>query len=544
MHSFQNVFQRAASLLLALALCAGAGFAQQQGALRGQVVDQFGGAIIGATVKLINERGGERTATTNQEGYYTIAGLAPGSYTVRATATGFAIYRNASVRIAAGERALLNLRLGVAITEAEVAVADEAAVSAEPDKNASAIVLRGQDLDALPQDPDDLADALRALAGPAAGPNGGQIFVDGFTGGRVPPRDSIREVRINSNPFSAEYDRLGFGRIEIFTRPGTDKLHGQAFFNFNDESLNARDPFAPNRAPYQSRLFGGNLSGPIRARRASYFLDFEKRDIDDNAIINATILNGNLAPSPFALAVLTPQRRTTFSPRLDYAINRNHTLIGRYSFTRSERLLSGIGNFDLLSRAFDRTSAEHNIQLSETAILNPRTINETRLQFTRSLSEQAGDNSVPAIRVLDAFTGGGAQVGLARNLENRWEMSNHTSMALGNHAVKFGARLRGVRLTDLSPGNFGGTFIFAGGLAPQLDANNQIVRGASGDVVLAPITSLERYRRTLLFRQQGLTGAQIRALGGGATQFNIAGGNPEARVSQWDFGGFVQDDWR
>src|SRR5213075_3338546 len=92
--------------------------------------------------------------------------------------------------------------------------------------NASAVVLRGADLDALSDNPNDLAADLQALAGPAAGPNGGAIFVDGFSGGELPPKNSIREIRINQNPFSAEYDRLGMGRIEILTKPGTDKFHG------------------------------------------------------------------------------------------------------------------------------------------------------------------------------------------------------------------------------------------------------------------------------------------------------------------------------
>ena len=90
----------------------------------------------------------------------------------------------------------------------------------------SAIVLKGEDLEALPDDPDDLSDALQALAGPGAGPNGGQIYIDGFSGGQLPPKETIREIRINQNPFSAEFDRLGFGRIEILTKPGTDKLRG------------------------------------------------------------------------------------------------------------------------------------------------------------------------------------------------------------------------------------------------------------------------------------------------------------------------------
>src|SRR5205085_8500766 len=142
----------------------------------------------------------------------------------------------------------LPIVMSVQAEKQEVTVQAEAgsSVSVEPDNNATALVIKGADLAALPDDPDDLADALQALAGPGAGPNGGQIYIDGFTGGQLPPKESIREIRINQNPFSAEYDRLGFGRIEIFTKPGTDKFHGQAFMNYGDENFNSRNPFSPD----------------------------------------------------------------------------------------------------------------------------------------------------------------------------------------------------------------------------------------------------------------------------------------------------------
>ncbi|HEU4596004.1 MAG TPA: carboxypeptidase regulatory-like domain-containing protein [Pyrinomonadaceae bacterium] len=544
MHLFFNLLKRGAGLALVLALAVGAALAQEAGSLRGQVKDEFGGVIIGASVTAQGSNGAEKTTTTNEEGFYTLSGLAPGAYTVRVNSSGFARYEQAAVEVAAGRATPLEIILGVTIEAEEVTVASESPVSTEPENNTGALVLRGADIEALPEDPDDLAEALQALAGPSAGPNGGQIYIDGFTGGRLPPRETIREIRINSNPFSAEYERLGFGRIEILTRPGTDRFRGQASFGFNDEALNSRNPFAPSRAAYQSRTYGGNLSGPIIKGKASFFLDFDRRETDDNDVINATILTPELVPDQFGFTVLTPVRRTTFSPRFDYAINQSHTLVARYTYSRNERLNTGAGDFNLLSRAFDTSNTEHTFQLTETAILSPTVINETRFQFISRRGEQEGDNTIPTVRVLDAFTGGGSAVGLAFNDEKRWELANNTSLARGTHALKFGVRLRGVSLRDFSPNNFGGTFSFAGGFAPQLDENDEVVFGAGGEPVIVPITSIERYRRTLLFTQQGLTGAEVRALGGGATQFQIAGGNPEATVKQMDFGAFVQDDWR
>src|SRR5207248_2589520 len=280
----EGVVRRGFVLLIFVLSCSLSLAAQQQsmGTLRGTVADQLGGVIVGATVTVTDASGVARTATTDDQGRYAVSGLAPGRYTLRVTAPGFADYENAEVEAAAGHNEALNVSMNVAIEQETVTVTAEPPVSTEPESNAGAVVLRGADLDALPDDPDDLTDALQALAGPSSGSDeGAQVFIDGFTGGRLPPKESIREIRINRNPFSAEYDRLGYGRVEIFTKPGTDKFRGQAFFNFNNEKLNSRSPFAPTRAPYLSRRYGGNISGPISKKKASFFLDFERRDTDD-----------------------------------------------------------------------------------------------------------------------------------------------------------------------------------------------------------------------------------------------------------------------
>lgn len=536
---------RSLTVLLALALFTSISFAQQgRGTLRGLVVDEFGAAIVGATVTLTNATG-IKTATTNNEGVYTFSGLAPGKYTILAAATGFAVSPPAEVQVAAGQRQSLNLTLKVTIEEQKVTVAAEPPVSTEPSNNANQQVLTGKDLDALPDDPDELAAALQALAGPSMGPNGGTITIDGFSGGRMPPKESIREIRINQNPFAAENDRPS-GGINILTKPGTDKLRGSASFNFNDESLNSRNPFStnsPKRSPYQLRQYGGNLSGPLIKNKASYFFDLERRETDDNELVKATILDSNFNIVQFGQGVVVPRRVTTFSPRVDYALNDKNTFIARYSLNRSETQNNGVNAFSLPERAYNSSFTQHTLQLTETAVLGPTMINETRFQFSRQSSESLGDNTRPTINVSSAFIGGGSQVGHVLNTDSRWELQNFTSWQKNQHAIKFGGRIRGVNIKDINANNFGGTYSFNGGFGPQLDANNNLVL-VNGSPVPVLLSSIERYRRTLLFQSQGLTGQQIRALGGGASQFSINGGNPEASVKQIDVGVYAQDDWR
>lgn len=530
------------SCLIVWGVAAPAARAQSAGALTGRITDPTGGALGGVRVEAVGPS--RKAATTDESGAFRITGLDPGRYSVVVRKARFAPLVRDEVVVTAGQVTSLDAELALAPLEEQVNVQEEQALSLDERDSAGALVLTEKDLEALPDDPDELAEALQALAGPAAGPNGGQLFVDGFSGASLPPKSSIREIRINSNPFSAEFDRLGFGRIEILTKPGADTLRGDATFGFNDESLNSRNPYAPNRPAFQRREWEMDLGGPLVANKASFFLDVERRDVDDNDLINATVLNPGLIAEPFSLAVLTPQRRTELSPRLDIQLGTRHTLTMRYRYEDSARPMSGIGEYSLLSRAYESSSRQHMFQLSETAVISKTVANETRVMWRRDRNEQDGDNSIPTLQVLDAFTGGGAQVGRSYNQQQRLEIQNITSWVHGRHTLRAGVRVRGAWIEDVSRQNFGGSVTFAGGEGPELDAANAIVRDAAGQPVMTSLTSLERYRRTLYFQQQGLTTAEIRALGGGATQLSIAGGEPLAEVSQWDVAPFVQDEWR
>jgi hypothetical protein len=503
-----------------------AGLAQTRAGLRGQITDEFGASIVGASVTLTDATGVPKTATTNADGAYAFTGLAPGKYKIHALATGFATSEEVEVDVTAARRDPFNISLKIAAIESQVRINSETPLSTDSSNNANQTVISGRDLDALPDDPTELAAALQALAGPSIGPNGGQIFIDGFSGGNMPPKESIREIRINQNPFAAENDQPS-GSVNIFTRPGTDKFRGSVSFNFNDESLNSRNPFQINsskRSPYQQRQIGANFSGPLKKGKASFFLEFNNNGTDDNELIRATVLDAAFNPVQIGAIILSPRRFTNFSPRVDYAINSRNTLVARYSYNRNVLSNLGVGGTSLPERGFDQASSSQVFQLTETAVLNPTTINETRFQYSRNRSESLGDTAIPTLAVSGAFTGGGPSVGDASSTSTRWELQNFTQIQKGSHTIKFGGRLRSVSINDISPGNYNGQWFFTGGLTG--------------------LTSLERYQRTLQLMQAGLTQAQIRVLGGGAAQFSINQGDPLASVRQYDFGPYFQDDWR
>src|SRR5215831_3614737 len=209
--------------------------------LRGQVVDEQGALISGARATLVDTAGKKRSAVANANGEFTIYNLAPGSYTLTVEFKGFQTHTEENFQIPVS--APLKVTLTVAPLKAETEVnAESSGISVEPDQNLNAIILdEKMIMDLLPDNEDDLLEFLQSLAGPSAGgvsggQDGPQIYIDGFPGGRLPPRESILQIRINQNPLSAEYSRPGQGRIEIITKPGTEQWHGSAGFNIRNSA--------------------------------------------------------------------------------------------------------------------------------------------------------------------------------------------------------------------------------------------------------------------------------------------------------------------
>ncbi len=518
---------------------------QPTGSLQGTVLDESGAVIPGATVEVVRKQKIAQQLPSDSLGNFTFLGLAPGEYFVRVDANGFKQFESSPQNVTAGSVTKLAVALDVLTASEQVTVTSDQSgtVSLEATDNANAVVLRGADLDALPDDPEELMADLQALAGPPVGSGGNQVYLDGFSSQRLPPKSAIREVRINQDPFSAQYDHVGFGRVEIFTKPGAQQLHGTAQFKMSDAVLNSRNPYSLIRPPYQSKQFTGDLGGAL-GKRASFFLDFEGRWATDNEVVNAIILGPSLNITSLTQAVLTPDNEQSTGGRIDYKLSEKHTLTGRYEWDQSRQRDAGVGGFTLFSRAYALTNNAHTFQLTENAILSNTAINQTRFQFIRSDVGQQAASFAPTIQVLDAFTSGGAQVGNSQHIGDLWELQNYTTKTLGSHTLTFGGQLHHAAFYDNSPANFGGTFVFSGGLAPQLDSSNHVVLDPAGNPVLISLSSIQRYQRTLVLQQAGFSLANITALGGGPSQFSIAAGQPVSTLAQTDVGLFVQDSWR
>ena len=448
-------------------------FAQTaSGTLRGVVTDPSGAVIPQAAVSLTTPQGQSVSSTTsNREGFYELKGIAPGSYNVNATAKGFAVFGRESVTVVAGQAQRLDIALEIEVQQENVTVEDEApSVQVAPENNASSIIIKGKDLEALSDDPDELQAELQALAGPSAGPNGGQIYIDGFTGGQLPPKASIREIRINQNPFSAQYDKLGYGRIEIFTKPGTNKFHGQFLFNDNNSIFNALNPFVTQVPSYQTELFNGSISGPL-SKTASFFFNAERRNINDPSVVNVPF--DPVTGGPFTQAFPNSRTRTNISPRIDLQLGQNNTLMIRYQFTQNNETNDGVGQFALPSQAYNVANTEQTLQISDTQVLSPNVVNETRFQYIRDRNNQTSQNFQPTISVLGAFTDGGNSLGNVTDNADHYELQNYTSIVHGKHFMKFGGRLRITRDANSATSNFNGTYTFSSLSAYQSNAPSQ-----------------------------------------------------------------------
>src|SRR5262245_32715377 len=504
-------------------------YAQNAVALRGQVVDEAGAVIPGAQVKLISATGRQRATITNAAGEFALANVTPGDYRLTVTFKGFQPFSDNSLHLTA-TTAPLKITLAIAAVEMETNVsADQPGVSVEPDNNMNSTVLDEQFIQTLPDNEDDMLAFLQGLAGPAAGgamggQGGAQIYVDGFTGGRLPPRDAILQIRINQNPFSAESSTPGIGRIDIITKPGRDTWRGTFGFYARNSALDARNAFALAKPDLNQDRFQFNLGGPLIAKKLSFFLNAERRSLDGNSTTVARTLDG-----PFVANVNAPSSSDFIGLRLDYLLNNKNTLNVGYnrfgsSATNREfgaRFGGGAfggatgGGFLLPERGSNSANTNQTLQLGETSIINTRLILESRLRYQREISNATADTTGVAINVLDAFNGGGATCCPSSGRTDNLEWQDYLTWTQKKHTLKGGIQLQYDNIRDYSASNFNGTFTFS-----SLDQYRTVKNDAHVD---------PNYPASPLVTP---------------TQFTINRGNPLVRFGQYQAAWFVQDDWR
>ena len=422
--------------------------------LRVTVLDQTDAALVIAQVTLTSPAGAERTAMVDARGVAEFIDLAPGTYQVRASAESFRT-TSLPVNVRRGQNQT-TLRLAVAAIEQSVVVQDQSA--ADRRDNGFTQTLTQDEIDALSDDPDEMADQLAQMAGPGA-----QIFVDGFRGGRLPPKDQIQQIRFNTNSFSAEYHEAGMVRVEVITKPGMGGWRGRANFGFGDESLNAKNAFAPTEEPQQNRRYNLSYQGPLVKGRTGISMSVDGTDNYDSRTIVAKPPTGEVN----SLATQTTVGMNA-NFRVDQLLGTGNNLHAEYSRRNNERGNQGVGDFDLPSRAYDTENNTDTFRVRNTRVLSKKVFSELKFEFINTNSTTIPLSLDPTIRVNDAFTTGGAGQSGERN-SREFEIAQNFDFTIGRkHSMRAGVLFEAGWWDSTQRSNGNGTYTFTNNLAFQL----------------------------------------------------------------------------
>jgi len=469
-----------AAALVAAAAPAGA---QQRASLQVTVQDETAAVLPGASVTLLGPDGVERALAVDERGVATATDLAPGAYQVRAEMQAFRpTTRSIAVRRGSNQ---VTLTLPLAIEE-EVTVSEVDA--SERRDNGFTQTLSQEEIDALSDDPDEMAEQLAQMAGPGA-----QIFVDGFGGGRLPPKDQIQQIRFRSNSYAAEYHDAGMVRVEVITKPGMGAWRSRLTFGFRDESMNATNAFASSRPPEQVKRVQLSSQGPIVKGRTSVSFSVEGNASYDSQTVVALTPGGDVRDQ-----IRRPNDVVNASIRVEQALGAGNSLRAEYQRRTQDRNNLGVGDFDLLERAYGTDSVRDTLRLRNTRVISKSVFSELKFEFTQSTTENTSLSDDPTLRVLDAFTGGGAGQSGTR-LGRQVVVDGSLDFTIRKHALRTGVLFEAGQWDSTQQTNANGTYTFS---------------------------SLADFRAGL------------------ARTFQRRVGDPQVSYSQVEAGWYVQDDFR
>lgn len=514
-------------LVFLLIQTSAAAFAQQPCAgtsVHGLVVDPAGAVIPGAQV----HAGHGATVVSGPEGQYLLPCVAAGSQGITATAPGFDP-SDQRVSLHPGTPLHLDFHLTIAIVKTSVTVPSENAVSLDADQGIGTHTLTQKEIQELSDDPDDFQRELQVLAAANGGaPGAARITVDGFqNSSALPPKTSIARIVTAPDMFSAEYDTPPYagGRIEIFTKPGADAIHGALFLTDSEGAFNATDPFSTVATPASKRRYGFELSGPIRKASSDYFLALEKRDINEFNVVNVPLaLDAAGNELPLHQTVAAPQRLWIASARTDWQLGKNDVFTLSFAANTNNLSNQGIGGFVIEQSGYDSTVSEYDLRATNTQTISPSLLHETHAAFTWKNTAQIPLSSAPAVQVAGFFEGGGSSAQNLNDRERNLEIDEDLLWSDRRQTWKFGAQSLGLFVHDVDPDTFNGAFTFAGGTAPVLDASNQ----PTGQTTT--ISALEQYRRAVL-----------NLPGGTPTLYQVTTGTALVPFTQWQLALYAED---
>ena len=433
--------------LLCLSLAAPLYAQPRLGTVRLVVRDVTDLTIPGAAVTITDVDGQARTITSNESGEVRFDGLPPGDYVAHVESPGFTPLDVRDLRVRAGAQTSRNIVLQIAglVEEIEVlpSTDDLQLLGAFTEQ------LTAAQIAALPDNAEELAQVLQQIVGDDA-----EIRVNGFTGGRLPPGVQIQEVRVRYDDASGSGN--GGPRVEVRTRPGSGGWRNSFNMNMRDDALNARNAFSGERASGKTRQYAWTVDGPLVRNRTGMSLTLDRAETQEQQAIHAARLDGI-----FSALVSQPSTRTGFDLEVEHALTNMQELRFDINFRHSDSQNQGVSEFDLPERAYTRVESDGEMRIRHRTTTRRQWVNDFRVQYQWQNSESLASSDAQTIRVLDAFTTGGAQISGGRRTRD-WQIENELEFTVKRaHQMAIGTEIQGYTYSVDELRNTNGTFTFA-----------------------------------------------------------------------------------
>ncbi len=529
-------------IVFILMLCAPV-FSQtgQDSSLTVAVFDVQKAAIVQAEVEMkLNDDGSTRY--TNNIGLIRFSNLKEGRYELIVRKSGFKDYYG-EIMIRAEKNRRLEIILEIASIDITIDVDNDEKDSAEIENFGGSRNLTRGEIDSLPNNPTELENELRRIAGPGITGKPLRITVNGIPVDTVPPKEAIRAVRINKHFFSAQNEDGNGGGIEIFTKAELESFSGGLFYNFNNSIFNARNPFIDSKPNSNFNILSFHLRGPLLREKSSIIFGATIAGTEIQDIVNAEVLGSDLNIEAFRGFVKRKRRGASFNTFFDFDVNENMKLFANFQMNSSLSKNVGAGKFRLPSTLLDLRTDGFDAKLAINFFGNNSTHNQTRVELTSKKRGQESYSDEIGIDVGGAFIGGGGQIHGNQRI-TKFEIKNDTTKQIGKHSLMFGGKMRMFFIRDFSNSNTVGKYLFSGRLAPKIDAFGNLILDSYGKPIVTSISSLEAYRRTQVLRNSGFSFEELRILGAGADQFIFEAGEQRTSLNQFEFAAYIQNSVR
>ncbi len=495
--------------------------------VQGVVADPTGAIVPNAEVDLVNTDG-SIAGTTKSDGVGNFLMAAPhaGSFTLVISEPGFeTIHLPVTVRpnvVSAAAPASHVMAAPLHITLPIAAVATSVRVNGDTDEdltasedNRDSSVMTSSDLKALPIFDNDYVTAMSSFLDDSASATGGSgLMVDGVEANRVTVSASaVQEVRINQDPYSAQYYWPGRGQMEIISKSAADKYHGQFNFLFRDSALNAQNALAPSKPFEQRRVYEGSLTGPIFfAKKSSFLASFNRAEEDLDSVVDATILPTTADPAGlFQANVPSPTRDTEFSVRAAHQFGDKYSAYAQYSYEEWTGQSQGVGGQSLASSGYNSEYHEDDMVAHIDSTLSAVLLNQFSVVGEHDFNTHANVLEAPKVNVAGDFVGGSAQ-GDYLSTEYNFRISDMVTWTRGRHTFKFGAGIPHISRRAFDDNtNALGTYTFG----PTLNADGSVAESA-----------LQNYADNL------------------PSEFSQNTGDVHFIYHQQEMGAFIQDQWK